>query len=158
MKRVRKMINSLERMMKDTIKSARQFYDRGLFDSVPETTVSGKMFKSHSRLHYEDVSYLNSLFTRLILNFSFLIFNPPSNSFKGPTGRWIQKHSWHVIPKQNTRGWVSYTLQRKKKSFLLTIMNLLSLWKLKKRTFLTECFKSSTPFSEGLEVKLLQKV
>ena len=94
------------------------------------------MFNSQSRLHYEEVSYLNSLYTRLFSNFRPLIFNPPSSTFKGPTGRWIQKHSWHVIPKQNTRWWVSYNLQRRKKSFLLIIMNLLSLWKLKqKRTF-----------------------
>ena len=71
------------------------------------------MFNSHSRLHFEEVSYLNSLYTWLTLNFRHLIFNPPSKSFKGPTGRWIQKHSWHAIPKQNNRWWVSYTLQRR---------------------------------------------
>ena len=53
--------------MKDTNKTARQFYDKGFFDSLPETTVSGKMFNSHSRLHYEEVAYLNSLYTRLFL-------------------------------------------------------------------------------------------
>ena len=73
------------------------------------------MFNSHSRLHHEEVSYLSSLYTRLILNFRLLIFNPPSKSSKGPTGRWIQKHSLHVIPKQNNRSWISYTLQRRKK-------------------------------------------
>ena len=117
MKGVRKMIISLERMMKDTIETARHFYDKGLFDSLPKTTVSGKMFNSHSRLHYEEVSDLNSLYTRLILNFRLLIFNPPSNSCKDPTGRWIQIHNWHVIPKQNNRWWVSYTVQRRKKIF-----------------------------------------
>ena len=72
------------------------------------------MFNSHSRLHYEEVSYLNSLYTWLTLNFRLLMFNPPSKSFKGLTGRWIQKHSWHAIPKQNNRWWVSNTLQRRK--------------------------------------------
>ena len=132
MKGLWKMINSLERMMKDQIETARHFYHKGFFDSLPKTTVSGKMFNSHRLLHYEEVSYLNSLYTRLILNFRLLIFNRQSKSFKGPTGRWIQKHSWHVIPKQSNRWWVSYTLQKRKKSFLLIIMNLLSLWKLKK--------------------------
>ena len=158
MKVVGKMMNSLERMMKDTIETARQIYDKRLFVSLPKITVSRKMFNSHSRPHYEEISDINSLYTRLILNFRLLIFNPLSNYFKGPTARWKQKHSWHVISKQNTRWWVSYTLQRGKRSFLLIIMNLLSLWKLKKTKFLTECIKSSTPLSESLEVKLLQKV
>ena len=48
---------------------------------------------------------------------------------------------------------------REEKSFLIIIMNLFSLWKLKKiEIFLTKWIKSSTPFSEGLELKLLQKV
>ena len=72
------------------------------------------MFNSHSWLHYEEVSYLNSLYTWLTLNFRLSMFNPPSKSFKGPTGRRIQRHSWHAIPKQNNRWWVSYTLQRRK--------------------------------------------
>ena len=66
MKRERKKINSFERMMKDTIKTARHLYDKGLLIPYLKKTVSGKMFNSHSWLHYEEVPYLNSLYTRLI--------------------------------------------------------------------------------------------
>ena len=104
MKGVRKMINSLERMMKDTIKTARHFYEKGLFDSLPKTTVLRKLFNIHSRLHYE-VSYLSRHYTRLIPNYRLLRFNSPCKCFKGSTRWWIKQHSSHAIPKQNNKWW-----------------------------------------------------
>ena len=115
------------------------------------------MFNSHSRLHYEEVSYLNSIYTWLTLNFRLLMFNPPSKSFEGLTGRWIQKHSWHAIPKQNNRWWVSYTLQRRKIVLTYHYEFTFTMKTKKKRTFWLNVSKVLPRFRKAWRWNLYRK-
>ena len=86
------------------------------------------MFNSHSRLHHEEVSYLSSLYTRLILNFRLLIFNPPSNSSKGLQEDEYKNIVYMWYRNKTTDHEFHIPFREEKKSFLRIIMKLISLW------------------------------